>query len=347
MYLGTFGKERGTTPSVVNVYGLLPSQVPGNLFGIGDSSSASADLTAEGTADWIHWGDAALQRKAGGGAQISNYSVIGGMGVGAYGNDLRRLSWTDGTPTPSSVDNTNGLFVYSVGNGFTFTAPADTTPRTLTVHVGGFNSGATLQACLTDGSALPFTDVAPADSGQYDRNYTLSYRASAPGQALRVTWTMTSGGVGNVTLNGAALSVSTGDVTATAGTPQSTAVNTAFGTALQATVRDAGGNPVSGVTVTFTAPGSGSSARFSGLTTATAVTDSQRHCDRAGADGQRDTRELYGDGGGTGHSRIGQLQPEQHGRRCSECDGDGGDTAKHGDQHCVWDSVAGDGAGCG
>ena len=38
-------------------------------------------------------------------------------------------------------------------------------------------------------------------------------------------------------------------------------------------MRDAGSNPVPGVTVTFTAPGSGASARFSGLTTATAVTD--------------------------------------------------------------------------
>ena len=57
---------------------------------------------------------------------------------------------------------------------------------------------------------------------------------------------------------------STGSVTATAGTPQSAAVNTVFGTALQATVRDAGNNPVSGVTVTFTAPGSGASASFGG-----------------------------------------------------------------------------------
>ena len=30
-----------------------------------------------------------------------------------------------------------------------------------------------------------------------------------------------------------------------------------------------------------------------------------------------------------------------------ECDGDGGDTAKRGDQHGVCDGAAGDGAGCG
>ena len=43
-------------------------------------------------------------------------------------------------------------------------------------------------------------------------------------------------------------------VTANGGTPQSAVVTTAFGTALSALVTDANSNPVSGVTVTFTAP---------------------------------------------------------------------------------------------
>jgi hypothetical protein len=47
-----------------------------------------------------------------------------------------------------------------------------------------------------------------------------------------------------------------------AGTPQSATINSAFATGLQATVKDAGNNPVSGVTVTFTAPGSGASGLF-------------------------------------------------------------------------------------
>src|SRR5467141_372859 len=55
-------------------------------------------------------------------------------------------------------------------------------------------------------------------------------------------------------------------ITATAGTPQNAPINTAFATALQATVRDAGSNPVSGVNVTFTAPGSGASGVISNTT---------------------------------------------------------------------------------
>lgn len=53
-------------------------------------------------------------------------------------------------------------------------------------------------------------------------------------------------------------------VVTTAGTPQSTGVNRVFGTNLQATVRDAGGNLVSGAVVVFTQPGSGASGNFAG-----------------------------------------------------------------------------------
>jgi hypothetical protein len=53
-------------------------------------------------------------------------------------------------------------------------------------------------------------------------------------------------------------------VTATSGTPQSATVSTAFGAPLVVTVLDSGSNPVSGVTVTFTAPSSGASGTFAG-----------------------------------------------------------------------------------
>ncbi len=64
-------------------------------------------------------------------------------------------------------------------------------------------------------------------------------------------------------------------ISATGGTPQSHAVNGAFGTALVATVTTNGG-PASGVTVTFTAPSSGPSGTFSNTSskTANAITNS-------------------------------------------------------------------------
>jgi uncharacterized repeat protein (TIGR01451 family) len=61
-------------------------------------------------------------------------------------------------------------------------------------------------------------------------------------------------------------------LTATAGTPQSTAVNTTFPANLQATVAESG-TPVAGVQVTFTPPASGPSGTFAGGNPAIATTN--------------------------------------------------------------------------
>jgi len=64
-------------------------------------------------------------------------------------------------------------------------------------------------------------------------------------------------------------------IVATAGTPQSTLVNTTFATAFQAVVRDAPGNLVPSATVTFTAPTSGARGTFAGgLSSINVLTDS-------------------------------------------------------------------------
>jgi len=58
-------------------------------------------------------------------------------------------------------------------------------------------------------------------------------------------------------------------ITATAGTPQQATILTPFDQQLQATVRDAFGNPVGNTVVTFNAPASGASAVLSAVTAAT------------------------------------------------------------------------------
>jgi hypothetical protein len=269
VYLGTFDSE-------LNVFGLLPAQGSGgSLSGSSSSSAATANLTAEGAADWVHWGDSSLNRKTGVTAQISTYTQVGSGGVISYNNDPRPLSWTDGAPTTTGASNTNGLFISASGNGFRFTAPADTSTRTLTVHLGGWNSAGTLNAHLSDGSAPDFTDTTANTSGQYDRNYTLTYHASSPQQRLTVSWVMSSG-AGNVTLSGAAVMIEAINysLAVAGGTPQSTTVNTAFTKPFQAALKDANSLPIGGATVTFTAPGSGASGSFGGSGTASAVTDS-------------------------------------------------------------------------
>ena len=63
-------------------------------------------------------------------------------------------------------------------------------------------------AHLSDGSAVDYIDTSEIADNQYDRNYTLTYRAGGPGHTLHVTWTMTSGEdeYGTVTISAAALS---------------------------------------------------------------------------------------------------------------------------------------------
>src|SRR5678815_3315659 len=58
-------------------------------------------------------------------------------------------------------------------------------------------------------------------------------------------------------------------ITATGGATQTTLSGTAFANPLQATVKDAAGNPVPGVTVTFAAPASGASATLSAASATT------------------------------------------------------------------------------
>lgn len=176
----------------------------GSLAGSVDTSLAAANLTTEGNADWVHWGDASLNRKAGVSAQISSYTVVGSGAVLKYTTDQRPLSWTDGAPTANSISNTSGIYINGVQNGFSFTAPADTGSRTLTVHVGGWRSSGTLTAHLSDGSAPGFLDTAPFVNASYDRTYMLTYKAGSAGQLLTVTWVMSTG-TGNVRMQATAL----------------------------------------------------------------------------------------------------------------------------------------------
>jgi Bacterial Ig-like domain (group 1)/Invasin, domain 3 len=253
----------------------------GSLSGAGNSTSGIYNLTLEGPSDWVRWGiisggPGIEDRKSAVTAQVSDYSVIGSLAVGTINTDPRTLNWSDGMPNASGSDNT-GVYIDSnsghAGNGFSFSVPADTALRTLIVHVGGQDSGGTLTASLSDGSAPNYQDTTPYVAGRYDRNYTITYSAASPGQMLAVRWVNATAS-GNMSLSGAALSPaqlsgSPSSILASVGTPQSATVNTAFTTALQATVKDASNNPLSGITVVFSAPSSGPSATFGGSASVT------------------------------------------------------------------------------
>jgi len=78
------------------------------------------DLTAEGSADWIHWGlytETSVNRKRLVPPQISDYSLLigpdGFAQVAQYGDNMNGYSWSDGSPTASVTDTTTGIWAYS------------------------------------------------------------------------------------------------------------------------------------------------------------------------------------------------------------------------------------------
>src|SRR5262249_24550970 len=155
-------------------YGLLNAKPPDNpgLVGSVKCDSSNVNLTATGTSDWAKW--PSYIHKATGGAQISNFTVMGSAAaqVATY---TRAMTWTDGTPTVSGSDQ-SGVFVAGSGNGFRFSAPADTTTRTLYLYLSGTNSVGQLVAHLSDGSAPDYVN-ALSGAGNYDVVYTLTYKA--------------------------------------------------------------------------------------------------------------------------------------------------------------------------
>jgi len=189
----------------------------GSLSGSVDSSTTSVNLSTQGSTDWAHWGTGGvpgLVRKSGG-SLISTYIVVGAGGVSTYSNDPRPMSWSGGSPTATASADASGLYISNIGNGFSITVPADTTQRVVKVYVGGWNSAGSFTASLSDASATNYTNTTTASTTQYDRAYTLTYKAASAGKLLTLTWVQSSS-TGNVTLNAVALAA---DTTAPASLP--------------------------------------------------------------------------------------------------------------------------------
>ena len=264
----------GTSGTLIHTVNLsLTVTVPvggGALSGSMLTPTGPVPLTTEGSADWGHWGlNAAgdFNHKAGVTQQISNYTLVGTVTPARYANNAIGYTWTDGTPTASTTNSTTGIFVTGAGNGFSLTAPADTSVRTLKVYVGAWRTQGRLVAHLSDGSAADFVDTSLSNNSGVTTLgvYTLNYQAAGAGQTLTVVYTNNTSN-GNVTLQAATLSggIATPNFTMGA-SPSSQTV--AAGSSGTYTVTVTALNGYNGV-VGFTASGlpSGVSAGFSPAT---------------------------------------------------------------------------------
>ncbi len=153
------------------------------------------DLTNEGTLDWTQWGLNApgdVNHKLAVQQQISNFTLIGNGTVQREDHYPNAYTWSDGTPVMvAPPQQQSGVYVRGIGNGFTFTVMASTTPRTLRVYVGAAHAEGNLWAGIngrtyTDTSLDMRNDPNTADNGIY----TITFSSSLPGQVLTVKYTV-------------------------------------------------------------------------------------------------------------------------------------------------------------
>jgi hypothetical protein len=151
------------------------------------------------------------------------------------------------TPNPLSLTTANGTLTVTVP------APVGTTAQIVNLTSSN-TSIATVPATvvISPGTSSASVTVTPGNTSG-----AATITSSAPGFLSGSTTV-------NVTATGAA------SIAATSGTGQKTAITTAFANPLVVTVKDASGNPISGVMVAFTAPSTGASGAFAaGVNTAT------------------------------------------------------------------------------
>jgi hypothetical protein len=176
----------------------------GSLTGSSAAAASTYNLTTLGTSDWAAYGVGgnlgSFDHKATGGSQISNITEVGSATFGGFNDDTgnRSVSWTDGTPTAKDADDVGFAWVNNgLKAGYTFTAPADSTTRTLYLYLGGYSSSATLTAHLSNSSAADYV-ATYSGSGKYNELVTLTYSTTAANQHLILTYEKTGniGGTG-------------------------------------------------------------------------------------------------------------------------------------------------------
>ncbi len=202
------GEASESKPIEVFVHG-----TGGSLLGSVTDPPSTLDLTAEGTADWAHWGletSTSYNHKAGVSQQIGNFEPVGENPVRRYSDNYTGYSWNDGTPTPSIPTNSHtGVFVIGENNGFDLALPATTTQRTVKVYVGLYGAQGNFQAYLSDFSAQAYIDTSL--NNVFDSSYgvyTLTYAAASPNKVLHIRYRpklLYDGEFGNVTLQAATL----------------------------------------------------------------------------------------------------------------------------------------------
>ncbi|MFI5892295.1 hypothetical protein ACIA5D_19525 [Actinoplanes sp. NPDC051513] len=199
------------TPSLSPSTSRPPSKKPvdqGAIAIAAGGAPSTVDLTAEGTRDWVHWGEDgtfSLERNKNGG-----FAILEGTPTAPrfrHALSPSRFAWTGGDPVDHSDGTPTGIRTCGAGNGFTISAPASTTNRTLRLYLGVVSAKGVLQARLSAGNATSSATAEQRD-GQFQAVvYTITYRAPKAAK-INLTWTTAQAfgsGCGGVALDAATL----------------------------------------------------------------------------------------------------------------------------------------------
>jgi hypothetical protein len=166
------------------------------------------DLSAEGSRDWVHWGQEStfsLERDKDG-----KFAILEGAPTAPrfqHSLSPQRFSWRGGSPVDRSDGTTSGIRTCGKGNGFTISAPAGTSTRTLRLYVGVLAARGRLQASLTTGGATSVARLEQRGGSLDTAVFVLTYRAPRDG-VLKVSWVTEesfSSNCGGVALEAASL----------------------------------------------------------------------------------------------------------------------------------------------
>jgi hypothetical protein len=185
-----------------------PPADPGAITVSTGAVPSKVNLTAEGTRDWVHWGEQStfsLERDKNGGFAI----LEGAPTAPRFKHALspQQFSWTGGDPVDHSNGTTTGIRTCGKGNGFSITAPAGNSTRTLRIYVGIISGRGTLTAKLTTGAATTSTTIEQKDGSFHTAVLTLKYRAPKDGK-ISLRWNTDAAfgtGCGGVALQAATL----------------------------------------------------------------------------------------------------------------------------------------------
>jgi hypothetical protein len=152
------------------------------------AAPGTIDLPSEGSRDWVHWGlgsTFSLERKASGG-----FAILEGPPTAPrfrHGLSAQKFSWLDGNPILTSDGTPTGVRTCGKGNGFTLSAPASTSSRTLRIYAGALAGRGKLTAKLSTGGPAAVSTFTQQGTKLATTAFTVTYKAPKAGR-LQLSW---------------------------------------------------------------------------------------------------------------------------------------------------------------